>query len=492
MLVILCILLYLVEASNATVYVSLHFDDTYDFHYNISLQLQSYGIAGTFYANSGRVNQVGRLTLQQLQNMSSAGFEIGGHTTTHANLSTCDFATQEEEICADRVQWLAWGFPVVSFAYPFGAPTNVSYGIVTNCGYNSARDSGGLQSDASCTVCPTGEFVPPENPYLMRSVSYSEVLGIVGIQWYINQAIVEASNLTLDRWVMVVFHEWGQPSAFPNSTTVVTPSDFTSFLNWLVTQPVTLRTTRDLVGGAVAPVFLDVPSATPPSLHIVLTFDGGTIDHLNAAMNMTALDMPGTFFVSSNNVGLAGYLTKGNLQAMQGMGHEIGSKGESGLSLANNSAAQSELCGSRQYLQNISLQITSLAWPFGSTSSQLQSTAQTVCGYRTARGVGGIRSLPNYFGGSCGSCQYSDSLPPPNAFALNAYSVKSNVTLGYLIWQVRQAEQTNGSTQRALIFIFSSICQGCAFSPTIFEDFLGWLQPRNVIGTIVNSLNQLI
>jgi hypothetical protein len=229
---------------------------------------------------------------------------------------------------------------------------------------------------------------------------------------------------------------------------------------------------------------------TPP-LYIVFTFDGGTVDHLPIASNFTAQNMSATFLVSTNNIGQTGYLTTTQLQLMRSLGHEIGSKGQTGSNLLYNTTTQilSELCGSRQLLGSLLScnSVTSLSWPYSATNATLQSLASS-CGYTLARSVGGIKTA---YSSSCSTCPYSTTIPLSTPLAVPSFSVKSNITMGYLIWQVRQAEQTAIGLKRSLVLNFGTVCQGCAYSPTVLQNFLVWLQPRTVIGTFVKPMSFL-
>ncbi|EAQ98257.1 polysaccharide deacetylase family protein [Congregibacter litoralis] len=72
--------------------------------------------------DSGELMREAKLSDEQLEQMIASGrWELGGHTRTHANLSTLDADQRKTEIGAAR-ESLARRFavPVDSFAYPFG------------------------------------------------------------------------------------------------------------------------------------------------------------------------------------------------------------------------------------------------------------------------------------------------------------------------------------------------------------------------------------
>lgn len=93
--------------------------------------LQEFGVPATVYVPSGWLG--GRnpwiddgadnaiLTSEELRHLSQAGWEVGAHTVTHADLSRLDYAGCLKEIqrsCADLQE--VTGRPVTTLAYPFG------------------------------------------------------------------------------------------------------------------------------------------------------------------------------------------------------------------------------------------------------------------------------------------------------------------------------------------------------------------------------------
>ena len=482
-------------SEGGSLYVSLTFDDGWDTHYASSLLLDSYQIKATYYINSNKINIPQRLTLTQMQNMSFNGHEIGGHTKDHLNLVQNNYTVQQEQICGDRAQLINWGFPATSFAFPFGADSNVSYSIITSCGYNSARDSGGLRSNSSCFSCPTGDSFPPRNPYLIRSISYDQTLGNSGMQWYITQAENEVASLQVDRWVILVFHEYDVFA--PNANQGITVQNFTDLVVWLKTRPIPLqfRIMSQIASGKAVPILSDL--AIDPSKQgkpfIAFTFDDGTSDHVTIGNMFETYNMQTTFLVPTDRIGQAGNLTLANLTVLQNQGHEIGTKGKTSPRLLTLTASQQqqEICDSKNYLETLGFVISSLAWPFGETNQTLKLIASN-CGYTFARDVGGIKTI-----GSCDSCPTALTIPlnvsiGGDALELRSFSVKSTHTLGYLMWQIRQAEETGGDTQRVLVFTFGRVCSGCAFSPDVLQQLLIWLSSRLALGTRVIPLNKAV
>jgi peptidoglycan/xylan/chitin deacetylase (PgdA/CDA1 family) len=485
MKLLLCI--YLMVLFTNAIHVTFSFDDAWDNHYNASKVLDSYGLHATFYINSERINQEGRLSLQQLKAMNKTGHEIAGHTKTHARLTDLSHEQQEEEICADRGQLLAWGFRATSFAYPYGANTDNSYEILVKCGYNSARDSGGLRSNESCTSCPAGEFIPPKKPYLMRSISYSKQRGLETMKWYIRQAEEEESLTLEDRWVNLVFHEFGD---FPSASQAITEQEFRSFLDWVTARPgMHVKTTDEIVGGRSLPILSDLPDIhNDGKPYILFTFDDGTEDHKQVAETFEEFGMEATFFINTANLEKPGFLKFNDLQKLSKKGHEIGGHGRTGKHLLQLTREEQveEVCGAKEDLEKKQINdVISLSWAYGETNQQLQKVASE-CGFKLGRDVGGIKSLTG-----CNSCPWSLHLPLSKPLALRSFNVKSFHTLGYLIWQIRQAEEESFTGKRGLVFTFGKVCNGCQFSPTVLRNLLIWLKPRYKLGTTVATLSVL-
>src|SRR5664279_5318953 len=148
------------QAAAATTVVSLTFDDTNADQMGAATTMQASGLHGTFYAISGSIGTPNYLTLANLQTLYGAGNEIGGHTVNHPDLTLESADEAQRQICDARNQLTAWGFPQTSFAYPYAVVNASVETIVKNCGYNSARSLGDVQTQLgeppACTPrrCP--------------------------------------------------------------------------------------------------------------------------------------------------------------------------------------------------------------------------------------------------------------------------------------------------------------------------------------------------
>jgi peptidoglycan/xylan/chitin deacetylase (PgdA/CDA1 family) len=152
-------------------FVSLTFDDgttTQDLAGRI---LRAHGMHGTFYVNSGKTEAQDpyHLTWPQILRLHADGNDIGGHTSTHINLTdpAIPEPVKRQEVCQDRERMQQRGLDLESFAYPYGAFDDTAKAIVESCGYRSARSAG--------TVFPDGpvfaETVPPADPFATRALN---------------------------------------------------------------------------------------------------------------------------------------------------------------------------------------------------------------------------------------------------------------------------------------------------------------------------------
>ncbi len=102
--------------------VSVTFDDFFDALYDtVYPMMQEHGFAGTAYLLSQDLGKSETLTPDKIIEMSHHGFEIGGHTVTHAHLP---FITPQEvdyELAQSKTDIAAFtGITPINFASPYG------------------------------------------------------------------------------------------------------------------------------------------------------------------------------------------------------------------------------------------------------------------------------------------------------------------------------------------------------------------------------------
>jgi peptidoglycan/xylan/chitin deacetylase (PgdA/CDA1 family) len=231
-------------AAAAATVVTIQFDDGTADQLDALPILRSRGMVATFYVNSGFIGTPDHLTATDLRTLFDAGNEIAGHTVSHVNLSPLTTAEARQEVCADRNALLGLGFPVTSFAYPFGSFDAGTEQVVRDCGYNSGRGVSGISKNG-----PAAETIPPLDPYATRTPpNPKKSTKLATLQQYVLDAEAGGGG-----WVQFVFHRLcAQCGAY-----AITPANFTALLDFLRVEAdagrVEVRTTAQVIGGPVNP-----------------------------------------------------------------------------------------------------------------------------------------------------------------------------------------------------------------------------------------------
>jgi peptidoglycan/xylan/chitin deacetylase (PgdA/CDA1 family) len=119
--------------------VVITFDDgDLDVYQNAFPIMQDLGFVGTFYIVGTRLNSDDFIGVEQLKEMTAAGWAIGCHSMTHLDLTlNHDALTYEAGACKNALEKEV-GVPVSTFAYPFGNMDDFVAGKVSKYGYTSA------------------------------------------------------------------------------------------------------------------------------------------------------------------------------------------------------------------------------------------------------------------------------------------------------------------------------------------------------------------
>ncbi len=206
----------------APLVVTLTFDDTYDEQAEIAALLD--GLPSTFYVNSSRVSTPGWMTDGDLAGLVAAGHDVGAHTLTHPRLTDLDEATRQLEMCGDRAALAALGHDALTLAYPFGADDAAVRATAAACGFEGARDIGGLRNadpwngdagfcgtEASSLSRPASETLPPRDAYAIRShASIRASCTDLDLQRMVLAAAADAVEqpLAARRWLVLTFHDF--------------------------------------------------------------------------------------------------------------------------------------------------------------------------------------------------------------------------------------------------------------------------------------------
>ena len=242
--------------------VSFTFDDTLASQRLALDVLQSNDMPATLYVNSSRISKdEDYLSYEDLKRYQEHGFEIGGHTISHPDLTTLTTTQMRHEICDDRASLLDMGFRVSNFAYPLGSQNMKVQKVVKSCGYNSARALPGLRSPGyGCNLdCPTAETIPVNDPWVIRTpTTIRPSTTLAEMKQYVTQAEQDQGGL-----VPLVFHRIcvahcaTTDSAGNNSVSL---SIFIAFVDWLAKRPTTTMVApiRTVVGDQVKPAVGEV------------------------------------------------------------------------------------------------------------------------------------------------------------------------------------------------------------------------------------------
>ena len=239
-----------------TTVVSLTFDDG-DADQMVALPiLEKHAMPGTFYVISGYVGEPGYFTRNDLATMAAKGHEIGGHTVSHTDLTTVPADEARRQVCIARATLTSWGYPQTSFAYPYAALNEQAQAVVRDCGYNSARGLGDIQTDFGCPGCPYSGQIPPANPYDFAAADMHDSTWTLG---NLQVAVLNAERF--GGWLPLTFHHVCD-NCDPLS---ISPTLLDQFLAWLKTrqsQGTTVKTVNQVVGGPVKPVVTVDPGAS--------------------------------------------------------------------------------------------------------------------------------------------------------------------------------------------------------------------------------------
>lgn len=218
--------------------VSLTFDDGDADNYDVRPILAETGLRATFYIVSGFTGESGYMTEDQIRGLYQDGHEIGGHTLNHISLSDVKGVDLKREICQDRLNLLAYGFKVTSFAYPYGYADVLAKQAVADCGYNSAR----IVRDGPESIPPGDPFTLQPMPYIVQDTDLAKMLR------YVKSVESEGGG-----WAIFVFHHVCNDC----DRYAVDLETFTKFAGWLARERdnngLVIKTVDDVIGGEMQP-----------------------------------------------------------------------------------------------------------------------------------------------------------------------------------------------------------------------------------------------
>lgn len=129
------------------VFVTTSWDDDDCSGLRVAELLSSYGLSGTFYVPTARLGHDPFFAADNLRSLTAAGFEIGGHTVSHAILTSLGAEELAREVGeCKRVLQQILGTEITMFCYPKGRFNTDVVSAVQRAGYRGARGTEMLTS----------------------------------------------------------------------------------------------------------------------------------------------------------------------------------------------------------------------------------------------------------------------------------------------------------------------------------------------------------
>lgn len=133
--------------------ISFNFDNGYESAYLNALPIfDAAGFKTTQYMITGRIGHQDYVNEAQLRSIAKRGHEIGAQSRTLSRFSQLSEADFREEIEGSQRDLLDRGFPVATFAYPFGESNAVFEEAVRSAGFLGARSLGAGRNDTNTNV----------------------------------------------------------------------------------------------------------------------------------------------------------------------------------------------------------------------------------------------------------------------------------------------------------------------------------------------------
>jgi putative cell wall-binding protein/peptidoglycan/xylan/chitin deacetylase (PgdA/CDA1 family) len=251
--------------------VSITFDDSNANQMAAAEILNANNLDATFYTLTGFIGQAGYQTRADLNALAAAGHEIGSHTVTHPDMATLNATEAKAQACQSRETLTSWGFQVTSFAYPFASMSPTAKQAISDCGYNTARNLGDIETRFGCQGCGFAESLPaPADAFELR------VPDMVDNTWTLadlQNTVINAENSATGGWVGLTFHHVCDNCDVEGLE--VSTALFTQFSQWLAgrsaTHNTSVKTVQQAFGGAVKPlVDTSYPPAPGPGVNAVV------------------------------------------------------------------------------------------------------------------------------------------------------------------------------------------------------------------------------
>jgi len=141
-----------------------------------------------------------------------------------------------QEVCGSRQDELLNGITnPLSFAYPYGSYNSTAESIVKSCGFQTARQGGGISSSTTTPGPTYVETLPPKDPYAVRTIA---VDGANPITLADLESFVTAAAFLGGGWLPLTFHQVCDQAAWDYSNCMsgygpIVDTVLGQFMDWL-------------------------------------------------------------------------------------------------------------------------------------------------------------------------------------------------------------------------------------------------------------------
>jgi peptidoglycan/xylan/chitin deacetylase (PgdA/CDA1 family) len=150
--------------------------------------LNTAGLKGTVFVESGLIGVAGKLTLANLQTLYSAGWDLGNHTVDHADLTAISIDEAEANVlsCGGFLSSNGFTRGAEHIAFPLGATNDTVSAMLEINGFNTGRKA----TDRTQTV-------PVADMFKLDAYTIKAADSLATVKGYVDTAITKGSTSIL-------------------------------------------------------------------------------------------------------------------------------------------------------------------------------------------------------------------------------------------------------------------------------------------------------
>jgi hypothetical protein len=157
------------------------------------------------------------MTPAQIQSLQAAGFEVGAHTMTHADLTTLSAAGARAEVVGSKADLAALSIAATTLAYPYGSYNTAVEQTVAGAGFVAAR------------TVNDGYNTGTTDRFALMHFEVDRDTTVTQVQGWINTAVQAGT------WLILTFHQVDTSGDFYSTT----PQTFQQIVNLVSTANLT-------------------------------------------------------------------------------------------------------------------------------------------------------------------------------------------------------------------------------------------------------------